>query len=105
LNETEFRQENPTAGAAYLLGPDCRELPEIVDLVRGSDPMEPDRAALREYLLGPENPPSIARWKVALDALMRDSDDDRAAREIAVDESVLEAVDDPEHASSETPTM
>jgi hypothetical protein len=105
LNETEFRQENPTAGAAYLLGPDCRELPEIVDLVRGSDPMEPDRAALREYLLGPENPPSIERWKVALDALMRDTDDDRAAREIAVDESVLEAVDDPEHASSETPTM
>ena len=105
LNETQFRQENPTAGAAYLLGPDCRELPEIVDLVRGSDPMEPDRAALREYLLGPENPPSIARWKVALDALMRDTDDDRAAREIAVDESVLEAVDDPEHASSETPTM
>jgi hypothetical protein len=105
LNETEFRRENPTAGAAYLLGPDCRELPEIVDLVRSSDPMEPDRAALREYLLGPESPPSIARWKVALDALMRDTDDDRAAREIAVDESVLEAVDDPEHASSETPTM
>ena len=25
LNETQFRQENPTAGAAYLLGPDCRD--------------------------------------------------------------------------------
>jgi hypothetical protein len=105
MDETEFRQENPTAGAAYLLGPDCTELAEIVALVRGADPMEADRAALREYLLGPQSPPSLARWKVALDALMIDTNDDRTAREIGVDESVLEAVDDPEHASSETPTM
>jgi hypothetical protein len=105
MGEAEFRQENPTAGAAYLLGPDCRELPEIVALVRGSDPMEADRAALREYLLGPESPSSLARWKLALDALMTDTNEDRTPREIGVDESVLEAVDDPEHASSETPTM
>ena len=115
LDETQFRQQNPTAGAAYLLGPDCRELAEIVELVRGSDPMEPDRAALREYLLGPENPPSIARWQVALDALMLATDHDRKAREIGIDESVLEEsvleesvlddADDAEHASSESPTV
>ena len=57
-------------------------------------PWRRDRVALREYLLGPESPPSIERWKVALDALMLDTDDDRAAGEIGIDESVLDEVDE-----------
>jgi hypothetical protein len=105
-DDEEFRKENPTAGAAYLLGPDCRELPEIVDLVRGSDPYEADRATLREYLLGPAIPPSIDRWKSAMDALMLAGVDNRTARRIGIDESVLEEVDDAEHAaSSDSPTL
>jgi len=98
LTEADFRRANPTASGAYLLGPDCRELPEIVDLVRGSDPMEADRATLREYLLGPDHPPAIARWTAALDDLMLD--DDRAARPIGIDESVLAEVEDADRASS-----
>jgi CDP-glycerol glycerophosphotransferase (TagB/SpsB family) len=106
LAEDDFRRENPTAGAAYLLGADCRELAEIVGLVRGADPREPDRATLREYLLGPDSPPSIARWEAAIAALMVDTADDRTARLIGVDESVLEEVDDAEHAtSSDSPTL
>jgi hypothetical protein len=115
ISEEEFRQENPTAGAAYLLGPDCKELAGIVELVRGADPMKPDRSALRDYLLGPESPSSLERWKIALDALMLETDDDRAAREIAIDESVvedsavdgseLEDSDDAERASTESPTL
>jgi hypothetical protein len=125
ISEEEFRQENPTAGAAYLLGPDCTELAGIIDLVRGADPMAPQRTALREYLLGPESPSSLERWKDALDALMLETDDDRAAREFGIDESVLAEsslhasvldgsartesdltdADDPEHASSESPTV
>jgi hypothetical protein len=106
VNDEDFRRENPTASAAYLLGPDCRELPEIVELVRGADPNEADRATLREYLLGPASPPSIERWKTALDVLMHDNDDNRSPRRIGIDESVLEEVDDAEHAaSSDSPTL
>jgi hypothetical protein len=105
-NEADFLRENPTAGAAYLLGPDCLELAEIIELVRGPDPNEADRATLREYLLGPENPPSIERWMNAVKALVVESKDDRAAGPVAIDESVLEEVTDPEHAtSSDSPTL
>jgi hypothetical protein len=98
LSDADFRQENPTAGAAYLLGPDCKELPEIISQVRGADPLEADRTALREYLLGPDSPPSIERWKAALDALMMDTVDDRTARPIGFDESVREEVDEVDEA-------
>jgi CDP-glycerol glycerophosphotransferase (TagB/SpsB family) len=105
VSEAAFRRENPTAGAAYLLGPDCQEVPDIFELVRGADPKGPDRASMREYLLGPDTPPAIVRWKAAIDALMLSTDDDRTARQIGVDESVLEEVDDGERASSESPTL
>jgi CDP-glycerol glycerophosphotransferase (TagB/SpsB family) len=104
LTEADFRRENPTADAAYVLGPDCGELAEILELVRGSDPWAQGRAAMRDYLLGPAKPPSIARWEAAMRDLMRDRDDDRASRQIGVDESILEA-DDPERAASESPSM
>ena len=100
MDDADFLRDNPTAGAAYLLGPDCRELPEIIELVRGRDPNEADRATLREYLLGPDNPPSIQRWNDAMEFLMRDTGDDRASRPIEIDESVLEEVADAEHAAS-----
>jgi hypothetical protein len=106
MDDADFLRDNPTAGAAYLLGPDCRELPEIMELVRGSDPNEADRATLREYLLGPDSPPSIQRWNDAMEALILDGKDDRAARPIEIDESVREEVEDPERASSEdAPTL
>jgi hypothetical protein len=105
LTGADFRRQNPTAEAAYLLGPDCEELAEVLALVRGFDPMAQDRAAMRDYLLGPASPPSITRWEAAMRALMRDTDDDRTSRQIGVDESILEEADDPEHAASESPTM
>lgn len=105
LSEASFLLANPTAGAAYLLGPDCKELPEIVELVRGADPKAPDRAAMRDYLLGPVNPSSIERWEAAIDALLVETDDDRSPRQIGVDASFLEEVNDAERASSESPTI
>ena len=65
-----FRRENPTAAAAYVLGPDCAELPQILDAVRADDPLAIPRHALREYLLGPDEPPSIVRWTRAVDSLV-----------------------------------
>lgn len=105
-NDADFLRENPSAGAAYLLGPDCRELPEIIELVRGPDPNEADRATLREYLLGPENPTSIERWNSAMQDLVFQSTDDRAPGPVGIDDSVLEEVTDSEHAaSSDSPTL
>jgi hypothetical protein len=113
LDAAAFRDANPTAAAAYLLSPDCHEVPEIIELVRGADPMEPDRATLREYLLGADEPRWLTRGQAALDALMVDGPGDRTARAVGadesvleeVDETVLEEVDDPEHASSsDSPT-
>jgi CDP-glycerol glycerophosphotransferase (TagB/SpsB family) len=105
LAEADFRRENPTADAAYLLNPDCSELAEIIGLVRSADPMAQSRAAMREYLLGPATPPAIARWEAAMRALLQETDDDRTSREIGIDESILEEADGAERASSESPTL
>jgi hypothetical protein len=101
----DFRRENPTADAAYLLSPDCSEVAQIIELVRGPDPNEADRATLREYLLGPQRPPSIERWKTAMDVLIREHDDNRVARSIGVDEEGLEVDEAAEHAASDSPSV
>lgn len=96
LDEDEFCQENPTASAGYILDPQCHRLSEIIGLVRGADPLATRRGDLREYLLGPDSPPSIQRWQAALHRLMAvdDGPDSRAAGRsagpVGVDESVLE---------------
>jgi len=69
IEQSEFRVENPTAAAAYLLGPECAELSEILEAVRDDDPLRVSRLALRDYLLGPDEPPSIVRWQTAVDSL------------------------------------
>ncbi len=65
----QFLRENPTTGGAYLLGPDCLELPDILSKVRSDDPLEAQRHRLREHILGPSEPPSIERWRSAVDRL------------------------------------
>lgn len=65
----QFIRDNPTTGGSYLLGPDCLELPEILSGIRGDDPMKQRRHALREHILGTPEPPSIVRWRQAIDRL------------------------------------
>jgi hypothetical protein len=66
-----FREEYPSAGAAYLLTPQLSELPEIMAAVQhGPDPLAEDRERLRTYLLGPSDPPSLDRFRAAVGRLV-----------------------------------
>ncbi|MFC4586529.1 CDP-glycerol glycerophosphotransferase family protein [Sphaerisporangium corydalis] len=63
-----FRERYPSAGAAYLLGPDLRELPGIVARLqrRGEDELAGARRDLRTYLLGPGVPDAMTRFDAAV---------------------------------------
>ncbi len=64
LPEDEFRREYPTSRAAYLLSRDCGELEKILALTRaGDDPMTEARRELKTYLLGPDEPNPMERFR------------------------------------------
>ncbi|MGP4026049.1 CDP-glycerol glycerophosphotransferase family protein [Actinomadura sp. 3N407] len=71
MDEAVFRSEFPSASAAYLLGPACTELPDILAVAAtpGRDPLAEERHKLRDYLLGPEEPDAMTRFAAAVDAL------------------------------------
>ncbi|MEV5692495.1 CDP-glycerol glycerophosphotransferase family protein [Micromonospora globbae] len=70
LPEDEFRRSFPTARAAYLLSADCGELSKILDVTRaGDDPMTEARRELKAYLLGPDEPNPMERFRAEIDRL------------------------------------
>ena len=71
LSEEEFRAANPTVRAATILPPDAAGLPALLDAVAepALDTMAAARAELTEYLLGPAEPPSLVRFRAAVDDL------------------------------------
>jgi hypothetical protein len=85
LDTEEFRRLFPTAAmAAYLIGPDCAELPGIVTQAQnhGLDPMAERRRELRTHLLGPDGLDAGRRFEAAVAALGSRSlsnDNDRPA--------------------------
>jgi hypothetical protein len=86
LDSEEFRRLFPTAAtAAYLIGPDCAELPGIVAQAQsdGPDPMAERRRSLRDHLLGPDELDANKRFGAAVSALnaksLTHTDDDRPA--------------------------
>ncbi|TDD15931.1 hypothetical protein E1287_41810 [Actinomadura sp. KC06] len=70
-NDVTFRADFPSASAAYLLGPDCAELADILAVAAspGADPLADERRRLRGYLLGPEHPDAMTRFAAAVDTL------------------------------------
>ncbi|MEV0967371.1 CDP-glycerol glycerophosphotransferase family protein [Microtetraspora glauca] len=65
----EFRERYPTAAAAYLIGPDCGELPGVVSRIRPEeDVLAGARRELRAYLLGPDHPDALTRFDDAVTA-------------------------------------
>lgn len=72
LGDEEFRRRNPTAGAAYLLSRDARELGAVVEQITAPEPdaMAGARGRLREYLLGPPSPDAATRFDAAVTALL-----------------------------------
>ncbi|GGT18722.1 hypothetical protein [Streptomyces purpureus] len=71
LPDNEFRNEQRTAYASYLLDSECNGLSEAIDamLSPDRDVMAPYREQLKEYLLGPDYPPSVVRFNAAANDL------------------------------------
>jgi hypothetical protein len=68
----EFLRRFPTAAmAAYLIGPDCAEVPGIVTQAQqdGPDPMTGRRRELRDHLLGADEVDADKRFETAVSAL------------------------------------
>ncbi|WP_059013389.1 flagellar biosynthesis protein FlhF [Streptomyces specialis] len=86
LSEDEFRAANPTVRAATVLPPDATGIRELLDAVLdpARDSLAAERAALKEYLLGPADPPSIVRFQDAVRALCAAADA-RRERQARVD--------------------
>jgi hypothetical protein len=80
LPEAEFKAVNPTVRAATILTPDADGVPALLAAVvdPGLDTLAGERAELKEYLLGPAEPPSLARFQKAARALCAASDTRRA---------------------------
>lgn len=73
-----FQRTNPSTKGGYLLGADLTGLRDILDHVEKlradsgyEDPLLATRRHLREYLLGPSDPPSLARFVTAVDEAVR----------------------------------
>ncbi|WP_243740539.1 hypothetical protein [Streptomyces sp. 8K308] len=71
LSEEEFRAANPTVRAATIVPPDAAGLTALLDAVvdPALDTLAAARAELTEFLLGPAKPPSLVRFRAAVDAL------------------------------------
>lgn len=79
LSEKEFRTGFPTVRAATILSPSAEEVPGLLAAVRGveEDALAEARASLKEYLLGPSEPPSVVRFNEAVHALCAKADERR----------------------------
>ncbi|MFJ5724934.1 hypothetical protein [Streptomyces sp. NPDC093149] len=64
LPDAEFRNEQRTAYASYLLDSECNGLETALSAMFSldQDVMAPYREQLKDYLLGPDNPPSTVRF-------------------------------------------
>ncbi|MEU6227760.1 hypothetical protein [Streptomyces sp. NPDC047042] len=67
LGAEEFKRQNTAVRAAVILGNSAQELGLLLDAVRdpAADPLAGERAELKRYLLGPDEPPSIEQFNTA----------------------------------------
>ncbi|WP_254878485.1 hypothetical protein [Streptomyces sp. NA04227] len=98
LSEREFRSTFPTVGAAAVLSEDAHELPAVLHSVRvpAEDVHAQDRAALKERLLGPSDPPSMVRFADAVRALSTKADERRERMAARTDDGGARPQGDPE---------
>ncbi|MGW0417465.1 hypothetical protein [Streptomyces sp. NPDC003015] len=68
LGVEEFKRQNTAVRAATILSNNATELGELLDAVRdpAADPLAEDRVELKQYLLGPDEPPSIEQFNTAV---------------------------------------
>jgi hypothetical protein len=80
LSDDAFKAEFPSAGQAYLLDPKATQIEQILELVRGTDPLREDRRRLKHYLLGPSEPSAMDRFRAATDVTYQRAVDHAATR-------------------------
>ncbi|MEU3710651.1 membrane protein [Streptomyces catenulae] len=83
MGEEEFRTNFPTVRAAAILTPAADGVADLLASVRnpGLDTLAAERAALKEHLLGPSDPPSSVRFNQAALDLAAEADARRARME------------------------
>ncbi|MBC9716281.1 hypothetical protein H9Y04_27465 [Streptomyces sp. TRM66268-LWL] len=71
LGEEEFKRRNTAVRAAVILDNGAAGLGDLLAAIRddAADPLADARRELREYLLGPDSPPSIDRFNAAVKTL------------------------------------
>ncbi|MEV6395954.1 hypothetical protein AB0M39_14425 [Streptomyces sp. NPDC051907] len=93
LGEAEFKRQNTAVRAAVILSNSAEELDELLAAV--ADPAADTRAearhALKEYLLGPDEPTSMAQFNAAVQALALKSE----ARNVGVEKRLAEPEQSP----------
>ncbi|GGK45652.1 hypothetical protein [Streptomyces flaveus] len=83
MPEEAFRTGFPTVSASVILTPSADGVPELLESVRHpeKDRFTVARAELKEHLLGPSDPPSLARFNAAISALCTAADERRLRME------------------------
>ncbi|MEW1658177.1 hypothetical protein [Streptomyces sp. NPDC093707] len=83
LGEDDFRAQFPTVRAATILTPEAAGVPAFLDAVRNPerDGLAAARTELKEYLLGPSDPPSAVRFNQAAVELCTRADERRRRME------------------------
>ncbi|MCD9872379.1 hypothetical protein [Streptomyces guryensis] len=68
LGVEEFKRQNTAVRAAVILSNSAKELGELLGAVRdpAADALAEDRKDLKEYLLGPDDPTSLAQFNTAV---------------------------------------
>lgn len=69
MTDDDFRDRNPSAGAAYLVGPDAAGVREGMAAARGDDPLRARRDDVRTYLIGDPSQDSLTLFRNAVDDL------------------------------------
>ncbi|MGA4848828.1 hypothetical protein ACOBQB_22190 [Streptomyces sp. G5(2025)] len=90
MSEAEFRASFPTVSAATILTPEADGVAALLKAVRAPelDSHAEARAELKEHLLGPSDPPSLARFNAAAVALCAKSDARRARMAARIDADI-----------------
>ncbi|WP_326808553.1 MULTISPECIES: hypothetical protein [unclassified Streptomyces] len=106
LDEEEFRRTFPTVRAGTVLTPGAEEIPGLLEAVRNpeKDTLVQARKELKIHLLGPSDPPSLARFNAAALELGAEAEarNVRVARRTAEIPGQREADDAAEEAEMET---
>ncbi len=86
MAEDAFREQNPSASAAYLIGPDAHGLQAGLAEARGPDRMRAERTRARAFLLGDPDSDAMTQFRQAVDNLVARADAQASVTRIGTDD-------------------